>query len=152
MNKVPKIQNSSFLTKKLMFTIIFSGKWWIIIEFLPPKEKFNYAYICSTILQKIDDSYQSSRPKSGSNGVDLHLDNYSFHSSNQTLWENQKLGFETIELSSIFNRLSQIGLLAIRVSQGIDQRMFIWDRKWAQSGNYSNDVINQKRSYSRGFP
>ena len=65
-------------SEKLLLTVIWSSCGVELIDFLSRKEKSNRDYFEENLIPKLVSKIKKRRPKRGTNGVMLHLDNVVF--------------------------------------------------------------------------
>lgn len=77
---LPKID-----TPKVMVTVFWGINGVILLDALPPGQRFNTTYMCDVILPELDRIVRLKRPAMGLRGMKLHFDNARPHTSRATL-------------------------------------------------------------------
>jgi len=72
-------------TPKVLVVVFWGINGLILLDALPPGQRFNTAFMCEVVLPELDRTVRLQRPKMGLRGMKLHFDNARPHSSATTL-------------------------------------------------------------------
>jgi histone-lysine N-methyltransferase SETMAR len=82
-NERPKKIKLNIGSKKLLLTVVWSFRGIELVNFLPRKQKFDKEYFSTIVLEEFSEVIQKRRPKKGTKGLMLHLDNARPHLINE---------------------------------------------------------------------
>ena len=83
--EAPLRVRSKIDTSKVLVSVFWGTNWMILLDALPPGQRFNTSYMCDVILPKLDQAVRLHRPVMGLRGMKLHFDNARPHISGTTL-------------------------------------------------------------------